>query len=159
MYKLVKKRKWERIEKRLQVQERMLAYNRGKIKGLEARCRMLEMENWKSNSRIMGLQRKNERMERKIKEELWEKVHDILVAKERRKDSCKEFCGCYHNVNNGKWEVVTGGCFSYGEEAERVLFSTQEDARCYYELMQVFGMQPAARESMERYMESLRKTA
>jgi len=136
MYKLVKKRDWERKEKRIQVQEQLLTSAREQIKDLESQCRMLEAEAWKSNSRIMELQRKNERMGWKLRNELWGKVHDILIAKERGEKTGQEVCGCYHNADNGKWEVVTGGCFSDGD-AERVLFARQEDARCYYALMQV----------------------
>ena len=158
MYRLVKKREWERKEKRIQVQEQLLASAREQIRDMESRCRMLEAENWKSNSRIMELQRKNERMEQKLKDELWGKVHDILTAKERGEAPQQEVCGCYHNADNGKWEVVTGGCFSDGD-ADRVLFARQEDARCYYALMQVFGVHPAARENMERYLETLKETA
>lgn len=159
MYKLVKKKEWERTGLQLQIQEQILKDKENKIEELESLCQMLESENRRRNSRLMEAKRENRRLEEKVRERLWKKVQEILIHKENQADFAREICGCYHNSENGKWEVVTGFGLADKEDAERMLFSEPADARCYYELMQVFGMSPFNEKSEETCWNDMAETA
>lgn len=159
MYKLLKKSEWNRMQTRLTVQNQVLNDAKNQVKELESRCEMLELENQRMTSHMMEERRQSRRLEFRLKRELWEKTHAVLMAKEQDGDFVKEACGCYQNTENGKWEVVTGYGLFGGDDPERALFSSPKDARCYYELMRIFEMQPSARKSMEQYLESLKETA
>lgn len=159
MYKLVKKKEWERIRLQLQIQERVLKDKEKKIEESESLCQMLEMENRRRNSQLIEARRENKRLESKIRERLWKKVRDIMIQKEKQAGFAKEICGCYYNGENGKWEVVTGFGLTDKEDAERMLFSEPADARCYYEMMRAFGIAPLTERSEEEYWDSIAETA
>ena len=74
MYKLVKKKEWERTGLQLQIQEQILKDKENKIEELESLCQMLESENRRRNSRLMEAKRENRRLEEKVRERLWKKV-------------------------------------------------------------------------------------
>ena len=57
MYKLVKKKEWERTRLQLQIQEQILKDKENKIEELESLCQMLESENRRRNSRLMEAKR------------------------------------------------------------------------------------------------------
>lgn len=159
MYKLVKKKEWEWVRSQMQMQERALKEKEQKIEEAESLCQMLELENRQKNFQLLEVRRENRRLERRIRERLWRRVRDILIQKEKQAGFAKETCGCYYNGENGKWEVVTGVGLTDREDAERMLFSKPADARCYYEMMQAFGMAPFTEESGEPYWSSLAETA
>lgn len=170
MITIIRKKKLEYLKKEKDRLEATKEIAEKELDLANEEYRRLQLQVWNLEQQLQQAEQNNKLLERSIKTELWQKVHEILTTRElRRRDreqygitnmhQTKEICGCYCNPFTKKWEVIVGGSIYDDEEPERVLFCYEEDALCYHELHTLFGMRPEVKTAMQGYLIELKKSA
>ncbi|MCD7884562.1 MAG: hypothetical protein LUI87_12780 [Lachnospiraceae bacterium] len=157
MFMIISKRKYDREKMQLDVSRAVV---RDKEKALEAEqsSRMFfEEENLELKHQLSEQERRMDCLEDRVRYELWKKVHAILTEPKGAGKEYPEHCGCYRNPDTGKWEVVVGCSFYDGDDAERVVFDSPEDAHRYYALLHAFEQYPWTSDFLEVFAEPVKE--